>query len=155
LKRFEVISSSALTLKGTLSEQAINEILRAVGDPNELASQSKTEAMLKRAVTSKSPWVILRSTLRWAMTGAAGVIAFLLTLTGYGCAAVCYLCALLKPVFPSRIGLWLAPDHMITLGYRASGFSAEMYGISVRPPASFVLGTLGPTEGPARELLGP
>lgn len=139
-----------------VTEQVVNEILRAVGDPKELASQHKTETMLRRAVRSKSPWVLLRGTLRWATTGTAGVIALFVTLTGYGCAAVCYLSVFLKPFFPARIGLWLRPEHTLTLGYwdgRLSG--TEVYGISVRPPASFVLGTLGPTEGPVRELLGP
>jgi hypothetical protein len=138
-----------------VTEQVVNGILRAVGDPKELASQHKTEAMLRRAVRSKSPWVLLRSTLEWATTGTAGVIALFVTLTGYGCAAVCYLSVFLKPFFPARVGLWLRPEHILTLGYWDGRFSGtEVYGISVRPPVSFVLGTLGPTDGPVRELLG-
>ena len=138
------------------TEQVVNEILRAVGDPDELASQHKTEAMLRRAVRSRSPWVLLRSTLRWARTGIAGLISLFVTMAGYGSAAVCYLSVFLKPLFPARIGLWLRPEHTLTLGYWDGRFSGtEVYGISVRPPASFVLGTLSPTEGPVRELLGP
>jgi hypothetical protein len=138
-----------------VTEQIVNEVLRAVGEPKELASEHRTEAMLRRAARSKSPWVLLRTTLAWATNGTAGVIALLITLTGYGCAAVCYLSVFLKPFFPARIGLWLRPEHTLTLGYWDGRFSgAEVYGISVRPPVSFVLGTLGPTEGPVRELLG-
>ena len=33
-----------------VTEQVVNEILRAVGDPRELAAQHKTEAMLRQAV---------------------------------------------------------------------------------------------------------
>jgi hypothetical protein len=139
-----------------VTDHVVDEILRAVGDPEELASQHKMEATLRRAVKSKSPWVLLRSSLTWATTGIAGVIALFVTLTGYGCATVCYLSVFLKPFFPARIGLWLRPEHTLTLGYWDGRFSGtEVYGISVRPPASFVLGTLGPTEGPVRELLGP
>ncbi|HZM50268.1 MAG TPA: hypothetical protein VFE68_07245 [Vicinamibacteria bacterium] len=139
-----------------VTEQVVNEILRAVGDPRELAAQHKTEVMLRQAVASRSPWTLLRSTLRWARTGIVGVISLLVTMTGYGCAAVCYLSVFLKPLFPARIGLWLRPEHMLTLGYWDGRFSGtEVYGISVRPPVSFVLGTLGPTQGPVRELLGP
>ncbi len=142
--------------EGQVTEQVVNEVLRAVGDPRELAAQYKTDAMLRRAARSRSPWLLLRSTLRWATRGIAGVIAFLATLTGYGCAAVCYLCFLLKPFFPARVGLWLSPEHTITLGYWNGHFSGtEVYGISVRPPFSFALGTLGATQGPVRELLGP
>jgi uncharacterized membrane protein len=139
-----------------VTEQGVNEILHAFGDPEELASQHKTETMLRRAVASRSPWVLLRITLRWATTSTAGVIAFLVMVTGYGSAAVSYLCVFLKPFFPARIGLWLGPEHTLTLGYWDGHFSGtEVYGISVRPPASFVLGTLSPTDGPVRELLGP
>ena len=139
-----------------VTEEAVSRILRAVGDPEELASQHETQDMLRRAATSRSPLVLLRSTLRWATTGIAGVAALFVTLTGYGCAAVCYLCVFLKPLFPARIGLWLRPEHILTLGYWDGRFSGtQVYGISVRPPVSFVLGTLGPTEGPVRELLGP
>jgi hypothetical protein len=137
-------------------DNVVDDVLRAVGDPAELARQHRTEAMLRRAEKSRSPWVLLRSTLRWATTGGAGMVAVFVTLLGYGCAAVCYLSALLKPLFPARIGLWLQPGHTLTLGYWDGRWSAsEVYGISVRPPSAFVLGTLGPTEGPIRELLGP
>jgi hypothetical protein len=85
----------------------------------------------------------------------AGVVAFLATVIGYGCSTVFFLCAFLKPMFPSRIGLWLASRHTVCFGYWNGHLSGtELYGISVRPPASFVLGTLGPTDGPVRELLG-
>jgi uncharacterized membrane protein len=138
-----------------ITQEVLAKILQAVGDPKELAAEYRTQAMLRQATRSRSPWVLLRATLRWAAKSLAGFVAFLATAMGYGCAAVFFLCALLRPVFPSRIGLWLAPQRTLSFGYwngRLSG--AELYGISVRPPFSFVLGTLGPTDGPVRELLG-
>lgn len=97
--------------EGPVTEQVVDKVLWAVGDPEELASEYKTEAMLRRAAGSKSPWLLLRTTLRWATTGIAGCIAFLITSVGYGCAAVCYLCGFLKPVFPAHVGLWLGARH--------------------------------------------
>lgn len=138
-----------------LTENILAEIFRAVGEPKELASEYRTQAMLRRATGSTSPWLLLRATLRWAASSLAGVVAFVATAVGYACAFVFLACALLKPVFPSRIGLWLAPEQTLSFGYwngRVSG--TEIYGISVRPPVSFVLGTLSPTNGPVRELLG-
>ena len=130
-------------------------VLDAVGQPRELASQYVTQALLHRAVRSRSPWLLLHTTFRWASTGIAGVIAFLITVLGYGCAVVCYLTAVLKPLFPARLGLWTSGDHMMTLGYCSPGPPpVDMYGISLRPPMSFVLGTLGPSQGPVHELLG-
>ena len=137
-----------------VTEQVLTEILRAVGDPKELASEYKGYAVLRQATHSRSPWVLLRATLRWAATSVVGVMAFLATVIGYGCGTVFFLSAFLKPMFPSRIGLWLAPQHTLCFGYWNGQVSGTvLYGISVRPPA-FVLGTLGPTDGPVRELLG-
>jgi len=139
-----------------VSQSIVSDILRAVGDPRELAAECRTQSMLRQAAHSRSPWVLLRATLAWATRGVAGLVAFFATVAGYGCAAVFLLCALLKPLFPSRIGLWLAPQHTLSFGYwngRLSG--AEIYGLSMRPPFSFVLvGTLGPMNGPVHELLG-
>jgi uncharacterized membrane protein len=134
---------------------AVEDVLGAVGEPAELASEYRTGAMLRRAMCSPSPWLLVRATLHWAMTGAAGVVAFLAVVVGYGSAAVFMLSALLKPLFPSRIGLWLGPEQTLTFGFwneRLSG--VEVYGVSVRPPASFVLGTFGTVDGPVRDLLG-
>ena len=144
-----------------VTADVLSRIFRTVGDPKELAAEYRTQAMLREATRKKAlwvlrPWVLLRATLRWGVTSIAGLIAFFVTVIGYGCGTVFLLCAFLKPFFPSRIGLWLAAQHMLSLGYwngRLSG--AEFYGFSVRPPTSVVvLGTLGPADGPVRELLG-
>jgi len=138
-----------------VTEQVLNEILRAVGDPKELASEYKAQAVLRQATHSRSPWVLLRATLHWATTSVVGVFALLVAVMGYGCGTVFFLSGFLKPIFPSRIGLWLAPQHTLCFGYWNGHLSGtELYGISVRPPADFVLGTVGPTDGPVRELLG-
>jgi hypothetical protein len=138
-----------------VTEEVVSRIIRAAGDPRELAKEYEMQAMFRQAVTGRSPWLLLRTTPRWAMAGGSGVVAFFVTVIGYGCGTVFYLCALLKPFFPSRIGLWLAPEHTLSFGYWNGRLSeTQVYGVSVRPPASFVLGTLSPTEGPIRELLG-
>jgi len=144
-----------------VTAEVLTGIFRAVGEPKALAAEYQIQAMLRAATHSNAPWVLrpyvlLRTTLRWGVTSIAGMVAFLFTVIGYGCAVVFYLCALLKPVFPAHIGLWSAAQHTLTLGYWNGRFSgAEFYGISVRSPTSFVLfGTLGPTGGPVHELLG-
>jgi hypothetical protein len=137
-----------------VTQEAVGRVIRAAGDPEELAREYEMQAMLRQAAATRSPWRLLHTTLRWARTGGAGIAAFFVALLGYGCGAVFYLSAFLKPFFPSRFGLWLAPRNTLCFGYwdgRLSG--AQLYGVSVRPP-SFVLGTLGPVDGPVRELLG-
>ncbi len=145
-----------LEARGSSDERSLDEVLRAVGDPAQLASQCETDSLMRRAAMSRSPWLLLRTTLRWAGRGAAGVVALLVTVGGYGSALVCYACAVAKPLFPSQIGMWLAPGHAVTIGYWSGRLPSELIGLSVGPPGGLVVfGTFGPTAGPVRELLGP
>ena len=144
-----------------VTPEVLTEILRAVGEPSELAAEYRTQAALREATRGKAtwvlrPWVLLGATLRWGLTSITGLVVFLIMVIGYGCTTVFYLCALLKPFLPARLGLWLTGQNTLSLGYWNGHLSgAEVYGISARPPSSFVLvGTLGPTDGPIRELLG-
>lgn len=134
----------------------IDEILAAVGDPADLARLFATDAILRRASRSISPWTLLRATLRWAMKGLAGLVAFVITIGGFGAAAVCYAVVALKPLLPDNIGLWHGPAHRLTLGYwDGNVFQSETYGLSFGPPGQFVIGSLGPVDGAVRELAGP
>lgn len=137
-----------------LTEEAVGEVIGAAGDPEELAREYEMQAMLRQAASTRSPWLLLQTTARWARTGGTGIAAFLVTLVGYGCGLVFYLSALLEPFFPSRFGLWSAAGRRLCFGYWDGRLSGEMYGVCIARPASFVLGTLGPTDGPIRELLG-
>ncbi len=132
----------------------VDAVLAAVGDPKELAAQYRTQTMLRRAAASRSPILLLRTTLRWATTGVAGIFAFLLAVAGYGTALVFYLSALMKPFFPARIGLWLGPGSALTFGYWNGGLPAEAFGTALGSPGFCVLCKVGPSAEPLRELLG-
>ena len=136
--------------------ETLEAILQRVGDPKQLAARLVAQTEIRRAARSLSPWTILRGILRFAMKGVAGVVSFLITIVAYGCAAVCALVLVLKPVLPHRIGLWLGPAHTLTLGYwDGEAVNSQLYGISMRhDPISFVIGTLGPASGPVRDLAG-
>jgi uncharacterized membrane protein len=134
----------------------LDAILRRVGDPKQLAARLVAQTEIRRAARSLSPWTILRGILHFAMKGVAGAISFLITAAAYGCAAVCALVIVLKPMLPHRIGLWLGPAHTLTLGYWDGELvNSQLYGISIRHnPLGFVIGTLGPGSGPVRDLAG-
>ncbi len=136
--------------------ETLEAILQRVGDPKQLAARLVAQTEIRRAARSLSPWTILRGILRFAMKGVAGVVSFLITIAAYGCAAVCALVIVLKPMLPHRIGLWLGPAHTLTLGYWDGDFvNSQLYGISLRhDPLGFVIGTLGPASGPVRDLAG-
>ncbi len=140
---------------GEGTQQAVEAVLRAVGDPAGLARQYETEDLLRRAASSRSPWLLLRTAARGARRGIAGFLVLLLAVAGYGSALVCYATAVAKPLFPSHLGVWLTPEA-VTVGYWSGRLPSALIGLSAGPRGGLtVLGTFGPTAGPVRELLGP
>lgn len=91
-------------------EQIIEETLTGLGAPEVLATRYRTEGLLERASSTMSPVLLLRATMRWAMTGIRGFFAFWLLFVGYFTAAAFYICAILKPFFPDRVGMYWGPD---------------------------------------------
>ncbi len=135
--------------------ESVTAILEAMGRPQQLAAQLKTGHVWKKASASFSPNLLLRGMFRLALTGIIGFVAFLAAVAGYGCGIASLLTVALKPFFPSHIGLWLSSGRTLTLGFADGGLeNAVTYGISLRSPGLFVLGTLGP-DGPVRDFAGP
>jgi hypothetical protein len=97
---------------------AVERVLRMLGSPEELAQRYSTECLLSRASRSFSPWLLLRTCWRWALTGAKGTVAFLLALFGYTAALGLTTSIFLKPFMPSKVGLWIGP-HSFNVGVPA------------------------------------
>src|SRR5215469_4385232 len=85
----------------------VSQILKALGDPEELARQFHAECSMRRSSRSWSPWVLLRTAARWALTGVQGFVVFMVAVLGYLFGAAFYITAVLKPIFPSNIGLFV------------------------------------------------
>lgn len=92
-------------------EAAIDRVLRLLGAPEELAERYGTECQLKRASGSFSPWLLLRTSWRWARLGMIGTIAFLLGLLGYSLALGLTIALLLKPFVPG-VGMWAGQGNL-------------------------------------------
>lgn len=88
---------------------SIDQVLAGLGPAEQLAEQYRTGMLLQQARSSISPLVILRATLRWALTGVEGAVVFFIALFGYLMGGGFLLLALLKPIFPERTGLWVGP----------------------------------------------
>ncbi|HZW96720.1 MAG TPA: hypothetical protein VFF64_27495 [Candidatus Eremiobacteraceae bacterium] len=93
-------------------DAAVDRVLRLLGAPEQLAERYGTECQLTRASGSFSPWLLLRTSWRWARLGMIGTIAFVLGLLGYSLALGLTITLLLKPVMPSRVGLWLGSGNL-------------------------------------------
>lgn len=89
------------------SEQDCRNVLDALGTPDEIARQYRMELLLKRASWRISPISVLRTTLRWTVAGVQGYLVFIVALIGYLISASFYITALLKPIFPRNVGLFI------------------------------------------------
>ena len=92
---------------------AVDRVLRLLGTPEELAARYNTERMLTRAARSFSPWVLLRTSWRWATVGLKGTLAFLFALFGYGTALGLTISVFLKPLMPSQVGMWFGHGNLV------------------------------------------
>ncbi|HLW52879.1 MAG TPA: DUF1700 domain-containing protein [Candidatus Angelobacter sp.] len=79
-------------------------VLKALGTPEEIARQYRVERIMTRSAWRISPLSILRTTLRWSLTGFQGFAVFMVALVGYLVALSFYISALLKPFFPQNVG---------------------------------------------------
>lgn len=97
-----------------VTEADCRSVLKALGSPEEIARQYRLERIMKRSPWSISPLTILRTTLRWALTGFQGFAVFMLAFTGYAFALCFYLGAVLKPFAPHNVGFFVG-DHGLNL----------------------------------------
>ena len=120
---------------GGLTGPEVEAALAGLGNPDELARDYVTDAMLARAEASRSPIRVLESLFRWASLSLAGFLVLLGSVIGYFMGGVFLLLAVLKPFHPQTAGLWVWRDRAGDL------------------VTSFRLGFVGTPED-AREILG-
>jgi hypothetical protein len=101
-----------------LNEPALEGILNAIGNPDDIASLYQSRAMVARARASTSPHLILMTTIRWAGMSLAGLVACLFGVFGYVMGIGFFVTAILKVLHPDRVGLWIGP-HMWDLSMGA------------------------------------
>ncbi len=94
----------------SVSGMSLEETLARLGAPEDLARDYTRGALVRRASSGFSPWLILRAAFAWAMTGVHGAGVFVTAVFGYALAFGFMLWCLLKMVFPDQIGLWVDPD---------------------------------------------
>lgn len=96
-----------LNVQGT--SDAADQAIRGLGDPNTLAHQFVEAAHQQRAGRSYAPWVLLHSAARTALSGARGMLVFLIGLFGYGAALAAMVAAVMKHFIPQTefwVGSW-------------------------------------------------
>lgn len=114
--------------------------LKALGTPEEIARQYRVERIMTRSAWKLSPLSILRTTLRWSLTGFQGFAVFMVAFTGYTFASVFYLGALLKPFFPHNVGFFVGNQGLNLAAWPAPETKAVLDAYYI--PISIMLGYL-------------
>lgn len=124
----------------------IEQILQQLGSPEQIGSLYRADAMVAHARASFSPSLIIRTTVRWATRTGLGFAAFLAGFVGYAIGAALIVCAVLKPIFPADVGLWMGLHGMVLgaamprpQGHELLGWLIIPYGLGVG--VAFILGT--------------
>lgn len=97
---------------------ALEQVLRRLGSPSTVARAYSLEVVLDEAAVGGRFVPVMRSLFLSAATGLQGFVIALLLFTGYAMAAGFILTAVLKPVFPDKVGLWV--HEGVSLGVRWS-----------------------------------
>ena len=126
--REEIVREISVHLRECAQEpdSSIDNILKRLGPPESLASQYGHDLLVKRASRSFSPVLILRVTLALAKRGMEGFALFFGTVLGYTLGGGLVLTALLKPIFPKNVGLWIGPG-VFDFGFHVPRFSDPVH----------------------------
>ncbi|HEY6305316.1 MAG TPA: hypothetical protein VI488_02520 [Candidatus Angelobacter sp.] len=87
-------------------------VLKALGTPEEIARQYRVERIMSRSAWTISPLSVLRTLLRWTVTGIQGYAVFMVAFTGYAFALSFYAGAALKPFFPNNVGFFVGRNDL-------------------------------------------
>jgi uncharacterized membrane protein len=122
------------------SKEQCREVLVALGTPQEIARQYRLEFVLGRAAKSKSPAVLFRGALLWAVSGLQGFVVFMVALFGYGITVAFFVGAVLKPFFPDHIGLYVGKQG-VNIAYLPNPHGPDVLG-NFFIPVALIAGVL-------------
>lgn len=86
---------------------ALEAILTRLGSPSTVARAYSLEMIMEEAAVGGRFVAVLRSLFHASATGVAGFVTALLLLLGYSSGAAFLSVAILKPIFPNNVGLWI------------------------------------------------
>ena len=87
--------------------EALEAILVRLGSPSTVARAYSLEMIMEEAAVGGRFVAVLRSLFHAAATGVSGFVTAMLLLLGYSSGAAFISIAVLKPIFPHNVGIWL------------------------------------------------
>jgi uncharacterized membrane protein len=125
----------------SLNQEALTRILNALGDPDDIAALYQSRAMVARARASTSPSLILMAAIRWAGMSVIGLVTFVFGVFGYVMGIGLFVTALLKVLYPDRVGVWVGPHGwdfsmgVLSAAEQGRAHAHEVLGSSLVPVA--------------------
>jgi uncharacterized membrane protein len=100
----------------------LERILSELGPPQRVAQAYSVERTVDEAVVSGKLFTIARAVWHVAMSGASSFFAALGLFVGYFAGVVFIVLAVLKPLFPKNVGIWVGDRSIsegVDIGWRA------------------------------------
>lgn len=113
---------------------ALEEILNRLGAPATVARAYSLEMMFEEASTGGRFAPVFRTLFHLAGTGGLGFLGTLLLFVGYSSAVSLLGMAILKPIFPANVGLWIRNGMSLGFQFPAPA-EAELLGYWMIPLA--------------------
>jgi hypothetical protein len=118
--------------------EALEGIFLRLGSPATVARAYSLEMILEEAAVGGRIVAVLRSLFHAAATGVRGFLIALLLFLGYASGAAFISVAVLKPIFPNNIGLWLHEGISLGGQFPAPPGVAPLGGYWIIPICLFV-----------------
>jgi uncharacterized membrane protein len=100
---------------GTSDSRDLTKMLSELGSPEDIGELYRTEALVTRARSTFAPVLMFAAVVRLATKSVAVFASLMVALFGYLTGAAFLWCAVMKLVWPQRIGLWVS-DHRFSMG---------------------------------------
>jgi hypothetical protein len=92
---------------------ALEEILRRLGPPLRVAQAYSLELVMGEAAATGRLTAVLRSLFHGATTGLLAFLAAFGSFVGYAMGLAFIIIAIMKPIFPNNVGLWMTPNGIL------------------------------------------
>ena len=95
---------------------ALERVLEELGSPLRVARAYSLELSAEEAVTTGRIAAVARSLMQMAALGVGGFLGALAVFIGYGIALGFLAIAVLKPIFPDNVGIWMHHGIPVSAG---------------------------------------
>ena len=113
--------------------EALEAVLTRLGSPSTVARAYSLEMILEEAAIGGRATAVLRSVFHAAATGNIAFFSALLLFTGYAAGVSLVSMAVLKPIFPNNVGLWLHKGVSFGMQFPAPAGVAPLGGYWIVP----------------------